>query len=373
MFNLKYFYLLVFSTFLLGVFSCSQKPKNQVPVFDLSDIILDTFYLEKDTITKDLGYNFHYVINDEGEFLVTSAQDRFMIYSYPEGKMIRDQIYDKEGPNGIGSFLQVNFTDDSTSWFVSFQELIRADQFGKVLMRFDLPDGPEERLAINYNNLVGTKAMNTKGKVIIPDVPFVLKKPLLGYENWLLEFDLADSSINYIKFKYPSKYVDFLDDPNFAAYQNGYDEEHNFHLISFPADDSLLVISPQSKKWVYAGVSDKMEFLVGKTVPRGEFTAFLPNEKSSKYSWVDYDPRSQTYIRQAIVITDTEENRSQGRNPLTKLVILDSDFKKSMEVILPFPTRGFPTPKGYYLNIGYPHSEDEVAFVRLDFSKILFP
>lgn len=271
---------------------------------------------------------------------------------------------------GIGSILQVNFTDASSAWFVSFQELIKADQFGSVISRYDLPQGPAERLAINYNTLMGTKAMNIDGKIIIPDVPFVLKEPLLDYENWLLEFDTKDSSISYVKFKYPMKYVRFLDDPTFAAYQKGYNEPDDLHLISFPADDSLLVISQNSKKWVYAGVSDKMQFLVGRTEPRGENTIFLPNGNSSIYSWVDYDPTGQVYLREAIITRDTETNRNQGNIPLTKLVVMDKNFEKIGEVILPHQSRGFSTPDGYYLYIGYPHSEDEVAFARLDFLKI---
>lgn len=353
----------------LGI-SCSPDSQKEVSVVNLKDLIVDTLYLEKDTLTKNLGTNFNYVKTGDEEFLLTSRQNRFMRYSYPQGKLIRDQFYFAEGPDGIGSFLQVNFTDDSSAWFVSFQELIKADQFGSVISRYDLPQGPTERLAINYNTLMGTKAMNIDGKIIIPDVPFVLKESLLDYENWLLEFDTKDSSISYVKFKYPKKYLEFLDDPTFAAYQNGYNEPDELHLISFPADDSLLVISQNSKKWVYAGVSDRMEFLVGRTEQKGEYTAFLPNGNTSRYSWVAYDPTAQVYLREAIIISDTETNRDQGNTPLTKLVVLDKGFEKIGEVILPFLTRGFPTPDGYYLYIGYPHSEDEVAFGRLDFSKI---
>ena len=293
-----------------------------------------------------------------------------MEYSYPEGRLMRDQFYEEEGPDGIGSYLPVNFTDDTYVWFVSFQKLIQADQKGKVLARYNLPAEPTDRLAVNYNTMAGTKAMNVDGKIIIPDVPFVLKEPLLNYENWLVEFNPKDSSINYVKFKYPSKYLEFLDDPTFATYQNGYNKAEDFHLISFPADDSLLVISPNSNKWVYAGVTDPTEFLVGSTEQKGEYTAFLPNGNTSKYSWVDFDPAAQVYLREAIIKVGSETNREEGKKSLTKLVILAKDFEKIAEVTLPEPTRGFSTPDGYYLFMGYPHSEDEVAFGRLDFSKI---
>jgi hypothetical protein len=353
--------------------SCTAKSEKEVPIFDLHDLIADTLYLEKDTLTKDLGTNFNYIKRGDNEYLITSKQHRYMEYSYPEGKLIGDQFYVAEGPDGIGNYLQANFTDDSSAWFVSYQKLIRADLYGKVLSRYDLPENPTGRLAVNYNTLSGTKAMNINGKIIIPDVPFVLKEPLLDYENWLLEFDTSDSSITYVKFKYPKKYLDFLDDPTFATYQNGYNKTDDLHLISFPADDSLLVISPNSQRWVYAGVSDRMEFLVGRTEQKGEYTAFLPNGKTSKFSWVDYDPTAEVYLREAIITVGSKKNRDEGKKPLTKLIVLDKDFEKIAEVILPLLTRGFSTPYGYYLYIGYPHSEDEVAFARLDFARINSP
>lgn len=365
-------FLSFFTLIFIGI-GCTLKSEKQIPVFDLKDLVLDTLYLEKDTLTRDLGTNFNYIKRGNEEYLITSKQHRFMEYSYPEGKLLRDQFYEEEGPDGIGSYLPVNFTDDSSVWFVSYQELIRADQYGKVLSRYELPANPEERLAVNYNTLSGTKAMNINGKIIIPDVPFVLKEPLLDYENWLLEFDPKDGSISYVEFKYPKKYLEYLDDPTFATYQNGYNKTEDFHLISFPADDSLLVISPNSQKWVYAGVSDHMDFLVGRTEQKGEYTAFLPNSNTSKFSWIDYDPTAQVYLREAIISVASETNREQGKKPLTKLVILNKDFEKIAEVVLPSPSRGFSTPSGYYLYIGYPDSEDEVAFARLDFLKIKNP
>lgn len=73
----------------LGI-SCSPNSQKEVPVLDLKDLIVDTLYLEKDTLTKNLGANFNYVKSGDEEFLLTSRQHRFMRYSYPEGKLIRD-------------------------------------------------------------------------------------------------------------------------------------------------------------------------------------------------------------------------------------------------------------------------------------------
>lgn len=355
--------------FMIILASCSKEVEKQVPVFELKDLIVDTLYLEKDTLTKDIGSDFRFVKKGSEEFLVTSIQHRLMEFSFPEGELIRDQFYFDEGPEGIGSFISGSFVDDSTIWFLSNNKLIEADLFGKVRNRFDLPEVSESRLAANYSTMQGNRISRSGEELIIADVPFVLKEANLEYENWILKFNTQNLSIDHLKFRYPGSYREFLDDPNLGPYNSTFTPSGN-EIISLPASDSLIIISGNEKKTVFAGVKDKMDFLPGITTQEGEWIAYHPNYKSSKFSWVDYDPLAQVYLRLAIVTTDSEENRSQGRKPLTKLVILDSAFKKPMEVTLPFPTRGFSTPKGYYLNIGYPHSEDEVAFVRLDFSKI---
>ncbi|MBB6326610.1 hypothetical protein FHS59_002238 [Algoriphagus iocasae] len=360
---------LLFTLFTISFFSaCSPKTEKQIQILDLKELIVDTLYLEKDTLTKDIGSNFKYVKKGADEFLVTSINHRLMEYSYPEGKLIRDQFYDEEGPDGIGSFISGSFVDDSTVWFLSNNKLIEADLFGKVENRIDLPEVSEKRLAANYSTMMGNRMFKSGDNLIIADVPYVLKEPNLEYENWILKFDPENSKVDHFKFKYPGYYKEFLDDPNLGPYLSTYTSE-GFEIISLPTSDSLIVLSNKGSKKVYAGLQEKMIFLPGTTTPSGEWIAYHPNYNSSKYNWVDYDPLAQVYIRQAIVTTDTEENRSQGKKPLTKLIILDSAFNKAMEILLPFPTKGFSTPKGYYLNIGYPNSEDRVAFVRLDFSK----
>lgn len=362
--------LLISLSLILLFSSCSKEPEKIVPVLDLKDLIVDTLYLEKDTLTKDIGSDFRFIIKGTEEFLVTAIQNRLLEFSYPDGELVRDQFYFAEGPDGIGSFISGSFVDDTTVWFLSNNKLIEADLFGKVRNRIDLPEVSESRLAANFSTMQGNRISKSGEELIIADVPFVLKEANLEYENWILKFNPQNLSSDHLKFRYPDSYREFLDDPNLGPYNSTFTPSGQ-EIISLPASDSLIIISENENKIVYAGVKDKMDFYPGTTTQEGEWIAYHPNYNSSKFSWVDYDPLAQVYIRQAIVTTDNEENRSQGRKPLTKLVILDSAFKKTMEVALPFPTRGFSTPKGYYLNIGYPHSEDEVAFVRLDFSKII--
>ena len=214
---------LLFTLFTISFFSaCSPKTEKQIQILDLKELIVDTLYLENDTVTKDIGSNFKYVKKGADEFLVTSINYRLMEYSYPEGKLIRDQFYDEEGPDGIGSFISGSFVDDSTVWFLSNNKLIEADLFGKVENRFDLPEVSEKRLAANYSTMMGNRMFKSGDNLIIAEVPYVLKEPNLEYENWILKFDPENSKVDHFKFKYPGYYKEFLDDPNLGPYLSTY-------------------------------------------------------------------------------------------------------------------------------------------------------
>src|SRR5690606_38047391 len=126
--------------------SCTTKSEKEVPVLELKDLIVDTLYLEKDTITKDLGENFNYYKTDSGEVLVTFLNNQLRVYSYPQGKQLRKQLYEKEGPDGIGSFISQSFVDMNNLYvFSQQQELIQCDFEGKVLNRWDFPEVSETR------------------------------------------------------------------------------------------------------------------------------------------------------------------------------------------------------------------------------------
>ena len=113
-----------------------------------------------------------------------------------------------------------------------------------------------------------------------------------------------------------------------------------------------------------------MNFLRGTTEERGEYIVFQPNHSSSIHALVHYEPVSKKTLRQSVVIPNNTLTKEAGKIPLIKLLVLDENYQKEAEVILPEELRGFNTPKGYYMNIGYTRTEDEVAFARIDFSKI---
>lgn len=362
-----------FFYFTLFVFACSCNSADrskEVQQLQLSDLVADTLYLEKDSLTSILGSDFTFFEDQGKQFISTFVKHELLTYSFPEGKLIQKVKFDVEGPDGIGSFIAGNYREDSLIHFLSNNKWITATINGKVLSKVDLPTADQDRLGANYSTFSGNPIRKINNSYLISDIPFVLKENLLSYQKWMLKFNPKDMETDYIEFTYPKKYMGFTDDSMFASYSHGYNSDRNEILISFPASDSLLVISPNIQKWVPASPAERMDFLRGTTETQGEYIVFNSNPRTSIHSWVQYEPVSKKTIRLSMITPDTKLIKEDGKSPLSKFVILNENYQKEAEVIVPFRSNGFQTPYGFYLNIGNIESEDEVAYLRLDFSKI---
>ena len=84
-------------------------------------MIVDSLYLEKNTLTKNLGVNFYLFHNDSGDVLLTFNQRRLLTYSYPEGKIVKSVKFEQEGPEGIGAFIAGTFIDKKK--MISFHKI----------------------------------------------------------------------------------------------------------------------------------------------------------------------------------------------------------------------------------------------------------
>lgn len=355
----------------LGAMSCNQNRKIVEPLqLELSELIVDTLYLEKDALTKELGSDFTLFETDSGKYLLTFRQHTLYQYSYPEGRIIKKTKFEKEGPDGIGSFYSGYYLEDSLIFFISNNKWITASHEGKIIKKSDLPDISAERLAANYTSFPFNGIYKVGDAILISDVPFVLKEPLLSYQNWILKFQPENPNPEYVQFKFPENYLGLLDDPNFGPYNHTYNPDREEYIISFPATDSLLIISSDSGKWIAAAPKEPMKFIKGTTEQVGEWTAFHPDSESSIYKWVHYDKASGKILRLSIVTPDLKGLRNQGQKPLCKLIVLNSELEKEAEITLPSQTSGFQLPEGFFITLGYFGDEDEVAYAKLDFGKI---
>lgn len=362
---------LLFVSLALLAIACNQSKRPvEIQQLELSELIVDTLFLEKDTLTQNLGAEFTYFEKDGAKYISTFIRHQLLTFSFPDGKLQGKTKFEVEGPDGIGSFISGNHREDSLMHFLSTNKWITATVEGKVLSRLDLPEASPDRMGANYSTFPYNPIRKIDNSYLISDLPFVLKEDLLSYQKWMFKFHPRNSSAEYIEFSYPEKYKDFLDDSMFGPYSHGYNEDRDELIVSFPASDSLLMISKDGQKWIPASPSERMEFLRGTTEERGEFIVFNTNPRTSMHSWVHYEPTSKKIIRLSMITPDTDLIREEGKTPLSKFIILDEKYQKEAEVVVPFRASGFQTPDGYYLYLGSTRSEDEVAYARLDFSKI---
>jgi hypothetical protein len=363
---------LLFLSLAFFAISCKQAQKPiEIQQFDLSDLIVDTLYLEKDMLTKELGSDFTFFETDSGSVLMTFRERRLLFYSFPDGKLIKTQSFEREGPNGIGGFVTGNFIDTNSIFFLSQQkELIKADFNGNVIQRWKFPEVPTERLYHNYSTYLFNKIRKSGSKLYFTDVPYVFKEGFAEYDKWGIVFDTKKEEFDHFHFRYPDEILKYFEDDQLGLFSHAFNSQTNEHLVSFSISDSLLQIKNGKQTWHYAGTIEKLQFLKGKTSQQGEYTVFNPNHESSKYEALDVDTHSKKILRTVRIKGPTIENPEQKKH---KLLVFDYDLSKEAELFFnttEMGSYGFNSPMGYVVQLHTSTTDDLVSFAVLDFSKI---
>src|SRR5690554_2146545 len=338
---------------------------------ELKSFITDTLYLEKDYNTQELDGQMTYIENGGQGYLYTFKNYRLLQYAYPSGKLMTTQEFEKEGPDGIGTWVSGHLIEPSEVFFISnAKELVRANHYGKVLQRHPLPEPPADRLGANYSTMNNNSMFysSRKNELLVKDIPFVLKEPHLHYKNWILKLNLDDGNFEHIPFQYPPYYSRYLDDPELGGFFHTTLWDHDKHLVGFAATDSILVISDGQTEWVDGKSSQSLEFLPGKTEINEEWTVFLPNNESSRYKWFINDPYQKKLLRGLIIRV---ENNVDDRFYYKKSFILfDQKLNRIGEVYYTsdkFMDMEFATPDGLFIPLTQQESDDETAYVRINF------
>ncbi|SFA80650.1 DUF4221 family protein [Algoriphagus aquimarinus] len=351
--------------------SCSTKTTKQIPVLDLKDLIVDTLYLEKDTLTKNLGSHFSFYETDSGKILATYLNHQLLVYSYPEGKLLKSQTFEKEGPDGIGSFITGNFIDKNSIYFLSQQkELIQSDLNGNVLERWDLPAVTSERKYANYSSYLYNNLQKSGNELYFVDIPFVFQDGFENYDKWGMVFNTETDSFSNYHFLYPRSITEYTQDDQLGLFSHVFNPKSKEHLIGFSISDSIAIVKNGKQSWKWAGTTSPLEFKKGETIPSGEYTVFQPNHESSKYEALDLDTYAKKIIRWVRL---KGPNKDYPDRQEYRLLVFDQEFNPEAEIkfnIDELAKFGFNTPKGYALSLYTKTTDDIVAYAVIDFSKI---
>lgn len=365
----------IFQTFVLTllfitfIFSCNTKESSKTPeVFfgSIEELILDTVYLEKDVTINRLPVSFTYDANSKS--WIALDQTRLFKTPYPALDPLTVQLLEKEGPDGIGPFSYGSLiTDDYIFILNSPKELIQLDHNGQVLNRIPFPTDIKRETSL-FNVLKGQQLYwdQSSQKLYIPLVPFILREGSFEEEAWIWEADFTTNEIKpHISFAFPELYKEFLEDVELGTFYNTYAPDRQAHVISLPASDSVMLISPEKKEWIYAGSSEKLQFLKGKTEQYGEMIAFVPNHESSRYAAIRWDPYRKHFVRN---LTVSEKKIDDKVIRDHRLLFFDADFQKLAEISLnaqQISPNPFFTLDGVYLKLLDAESDDYEGYVRL--------
>lgn len=355
---------------LILLFSCTDS-KNEAFFItaDMADFIVDTLYLEKDTLTKSLPQEFVFLEQNGKSFLFGIVGRRMYQYSYPSGKLEGTVDFEIEGPDGIGGFVSGSLITEDGIFFISDQKaIIHTDFHGKVLDRYSLPKVPEERLAVNFSVVNGNRIHYKKEKrqLILADVPFVLKEPNMAYKDWVWKYDLENRLTEPISFSYPEIYSAYYDDPELGVYSHTFLDIGNLHVVSFPVTDSLLVMDGKSAKWVGSKSTIPLIFQKGKADQDGNYTIFSPSWKTSRYKWVIFEPMTKLLLRYIDIETKVLESGEVHNK--SSFVLHNLDFETIGELFFnnrQIAPSGFATPNGYFFKLLNQDSDDREAYIKV--------
>lgn len=366
---MKQSFFAIFFLAVIAASSCTTKV-GSFETGDLVDRIIDTLYLEKDTLTRSLPYEFKYLMQDEKPFLFGIAGNKLYKYDYQTGELLSTFTFEKEGPDGIGGFVSGNLITDQGIFFISDQkQIVWTDFSGKVLDRLSLPTISEDRLAVNFSTMNGNRlTLSTDGKtLILADVPFVLKAPNMTYVDWVWKYHLDQKPAEPVKFSYPSIYTEHFDDDQLGVFSHTFLPETSQHIVSFPLTDSLLVIKENGQFWVESKSREPLVFEKGRTEQRGEYTVFLPSLETSRYKWTLHDPYRNLLMRYATI--KTKKNEEETYVNRSSFIIHNARFEKVAELFFDaqkISPSGFATPEGYFLKLLTPNTDDREEYVRVD-------
>lgn len=303
--------------------------------------------------------------------MATYLNHELLVYSYPKGKLLKRQPFEKEGPDGIGSFITGNFIDNTSIYFLSQQkELIQSDLNGNVLGRWDLPEVDSKRGYANYSSIMNNNLQKSGNELYFVDIPFVFKEGFVDYDKWGMVFNTETNSFSNYHFLYPQSIIEYTEDDQLGLFSHVFNPKSNEHLISFSISDSLAILKNGKQSWKWAGTTAPLEFKKGITIPSGEYIVFQPNYESSKYEGLDLDNYAEKILRWVRI---KGPNEDYPKRQEYRLLVFDQELNPEAEI--KFNTEelakfGFNTPQGYALNLYTKTTDDIVAYAIIDFSKI---
>ncbi|SMD46130.1 protein of unknown function [Aquiflexum balticum DSM 16537] len=337
--------LILLSILTLFSFSCSRKFENKIELGEPShDLFLESEGLIKFEAINGLNsYLSSIQFFEDSTSLVgmlNPLNNTFFWFDLESGKWLGNQVFEEEGPNGVG------FLGGVTSSFILNQDsiLIYNIQVGRLFLLNKNSEILDRYIVTDYSDPSNFPApfpsllrpiQYYKGKVILPSG---LNNRISNFENFpsSLTLDLKTKKV-----KFPSIFSDlysqaywgemFKYDPSVISFQDKL-------IISYPIDFSLHVLDWESDSvYKVMAPSNYFDNIVPFKYDVDYYSTINPNQKNieqenhslstSDFAGLLADPNGEFLYRIAYIRPNLEQVRLGNKLADFSTIIIDSELK----------------------------------------------
>jgi hypothetical protein len=369
-------YLFIFVGLL---FSCQNEKSKETQSLQL--VPSGTFLkFDLDDSTANISTGLQYFQGDQ-EYLFNAnwETNSLQSYSLKDGKMVKNLVFDREGPNGVGDVFGFHVQSMDSIFlfnppFTKRLNLVNSE--GKILQRIDyqIPDGGGS--AFVHNAFMISPPMVTGNLLAVnhrfPANPREITGEELSSKAMGYQIDLSTGETTYFNHFYPVDYLQsgqkLLDFSRAQGKDKIVYSLHGDHQLYYSTAFDLPLQS------IVAGSSylDASLPSVKRDAASEEFQRYAFS--SSRYASLLYDSYRNVYYRFAFpTLTDltAEEIRELPNAPGPFVVmVFDEDLNLITERLFEggtyLPDNSFVGEKGLYLSINHPdnpqNKEDQMSF-----------
>lgn len=383
------------------IWSCGNDNFNDILYYqeDNSIIFKDNFQLKEYNevsfpLSNKTAFNNFSIcyFEDENQSFVSILnliEPAIYIYNYNTRQLFKKIILQKEGENGVGklSKLSSHYIDNLNEVYILnyFELRMYTLNLNGTLLRKDNLANLKDTFSPNPVTSTSFPVVRSDdNKLYIPGHPFFSFKKFKSIASFTV-VDLKNYSINY-KYIMPKLYEKASWYSNFSYIPTMVKNSTNKKLfVSFPIDpfiyqvegDTITKDSYVSSKYfktIQPLTRNTEKDYIGTnytTQQREEYSGTTPVFRAFLY-----DKYNNIYIREAVLKPTLTEFKNGNQDPTSSLILLDENFKKIGETLLPneiYTSRiFFLNKKGLHVaKINkYQENEDEITFGVFKLEKI---
>lgn len=371
------------------IFSCVDRPSNDLHLGSLDELISGGLTIQKDSLTKNIEVN-GVVSHQHEEFLVSLADRERTIqyYSLHTGEKVKEIKLPDDGPNsfkGHIGFLLAEGLDSLTiinwdGWFYEYNEGQRI-KVERIDPQLDFPNSFYSSIyygrRTNFNKVSESHFQISVSPLLRPVRNFSGKtKTFDKIEEWMITFDSKEKITGVQNIIFPYGYrSDFAEDH--LSYPPIVEFVDNKNYVLFPYSDSIFVMSDYiivDRKKLNSGVD--FNFIGSENIVRGEYGFLELKKDASAHMDFFYDKYRNIFIRISKLNESGGGETTWERTKHHLLSVYDTDLELLSEYSFEYGPGSklenyFIVSDGFYMN--KPENElkfeDEYGFYRIDLSK----